>query len=324
MKAIRVHQYGGPEVLKSEDVPDPRPASGQVVVRVHATGVNPVDTYRRAGSAVPKQPLPYTPGSDASGVVESVGAGVSGVKVGDRVYTSGTASGFYDGAYAERALCDAWQVHSLPPSVSFPQGAAMNVPYATAWRALFVKARAQKSETVLVHGASGGVGIAAVQLARTHGLNVIGTAGTDRGLALVREQGADHVLDHSQPDYLDELVALTNDRGVDVIVEMAAHINLGKDLPLLAKGGRVVVIGSRGPVQVNPRDAMARDAIVFGMMLWNGPREEIISIHAALGAGLANGSLKPVINQELPLKGAPRAHELVMQPGAHGKIVLIP
>ncbi len=165
MKAIRVHQYGGPEVLKWEDAPDPKPASGQVVVRVHATGVNPVDTYRRAGNATPKQPLPYTPGSDASGAVESVGAGVTGVKVGDRVYTSGTASGFYDGAYAERVLCDTWQVHPLPPAVSFPQGAAMNVPYATAYRALFVKARAQKDETVLVHGASGGVGIAALQLA---------------------------------------------------------------------------------------------------------------------------------------------------------------
>jgi NADPH2:quinone reductase len=324
MKAIRVHQFGGPEVMKWEDVPDPKPASGQVVVRVHATGVNPVDTYRRAGNAAPKQPLPYTPGSDASGVVESTGPGVTGVKVGDRVYTSGTASGFYDGAYAERVLCDAWQVHPLPPAVSFSQGAAMNVPYATAWRALFVKARAQKNETVLVHGASGGVGIAAVQLARAHGLNVIGTAGTDRGLALAREQGADHVLDHAQPEYLKELMALTNDRGVDVILELAAHINLGKDLPLLAKGGRVVVIGARGPVQVNPRDAMARDAVVFGMMLWNGSREEIIGIHDALVAGLADGSLKPVINQELPLQDAPRAHALVMQPGAYGKIVLIP
>jgi NADPH2:quinone reductase len=324
MKAIRVHQFGGPEMMKLEDVPDPKPASGQVVVRIHATGVNPVDTYRRAGNAASKQPLPYTPGSDASGVVESVGAGVTSVKVGDRVYTSGTASGFYDGAYAERVLCDAWQVHPLPPQVSFSQGAAMNVPYATAYRALFIKARAQKGETVLVHGASGGVGIAAVQLACAQGLSVIGTAGTERGLALAREQGAHRVLNHAEPDYLEKLMELTNGRGVDVILEMAAHINLGKDLPLLAKGGRVVVIGSRGPVQVNPRDAMARDAVVFGMMLWNGTREEIISIHDTLVAGLANGSLKPVINQELPLNDAPLSHELVMQPGAHGKIVLIP
>ena len=324
MKAIRVHQFGGPEVMKLEDVPDPKPAAGQVVVRVHATGVNPVDTYRRAGNAAPKQPLPYTPGSDASGVVESVGTGVTSVMVGDRVYTSGTASGFYDGAYAERVLCDAWQVHPLPPHVSFSQGAAMSVPYATAYRALFIKAHAQKNETLLVHGASGGVGIAAVQLARAQGLAVIGTAGTERGLALVREQGAQHVLDHTQLDYLEKLMALTNGRGVNVILEMAAHVNLGRDLPLLAKGGRVVVIGSRGPVQVNPRDAMARDAVVFGMMLWNGSREEIVGIHNALVAGLANGSLKPVINQELPLKDAPRAHELVMKPGASGKIVLIP
>jgi len=311
-------------VMKLEDVPDPKPTSGQVVVRVHATGVNPVDTYRRAGNAAQKPSLPYTPGSDASGVVESVGAEVTSVKVGDRVYTSGTASGSYDGAYAERALCDAWQVHPLPPQVSFAQGAAMNLPYATAYRALFIKAHAQKGETVLVHGASGGVGIAAVQLARALGLNIIGTAGTERGLARVRDQGAQHVLDHTQPDYLEKLMALTNGRGVDVILEMAAHINLGKDLSLLAKGGRVVVIGSRGPIQVNPRDAMARDATILGMMLWNGPREEIIGIHDALVAGLANGSLRPAINQELPLKDAPRAHELIMQPGASGKIVLVP
>jgi NADPH2:quinone reductase len=200
----------------------------------------------------------------------------------------------------------------------------MNVPYATAYRALFIKARARKGETVLVHGASGGVGIAAVQLACALGLSVIGTAGTERGLALVREQGAQRVLNHTEPDYLEKLMESTNGRGVDVILEMAAHINLGKDLPLLAKGGRVVVIGSRGPVQITPRDAMARDATILGMMLWNGSREEIIGIHDTLVAGLANGSLKPVINQELPLKDASRAHELVMQPGASGKIVLIP
>src|SRR5258708_5435459 len=128
MKAIRVHQFGGPEVMKLEDVRDSRPAAGQAVVRVQATGVNPVDTYRRAGNAVPKQPLPYTPGSDASGTVESVGDGGTSVKVGDRVYTSGTAGAYYDGAYAEQVLCDDWQVHRLPANVSFSQGAAMNVP----------------------------------------------------------------------------------------------------------------------------------------------------------------------------------------------------
>src|SRR5579859_8020831 len=265
MKAICVHEFGGPEVMKLEDASDPKSTSGQVVVRVHATGVNPVDTYRRAGAAVPKQALPYTPGSDASGVVESIGEGVTQVKVGDRVYTTGSVSGIFDGAYAERVLCDAWQVHLLPPNVPFSQGAAINVPYATAYRALFIRARAQRGETVLVHGASGGVGIAAVQLAHAHGLTIIGTAGTERGLALVREQGADHVLNHTQLDYLEQLMSLTSGRGVDVILEMAAHINLGKDLPLLAKGGRVVVIGSRGPVQITPRDAMSRDAVILGM-----------------------------------------------------------
>ena len=324
MKAIRVHAFGGPEVLKLEELPDPKPGAGQVLVRLKAIGVNPVDTYRRAGSTPAKPPLPYIPGADGAGIVEAVGADVRDIKVGARVYISGTASSVSDGAYAELAVCDAWQVHPLPSNVSFAQGAAMNIPYATAYRSLFFKARALPNETLLVHGASGGVGLASVQLARAHGMKIIGTAGTDRGRQLVREQGADHVLDHGATDYTDKLMTLTGNRGVDVILEMAAHINLGKDLTLLAKHGRIVVIGSRGPIEVNPRETMARDAVVMGMMLWNGSREEILSIHAALVAGLANGSLKPVIGKELPLAEAAKAHDAVMAAGAYGKIVLIP
>lgn len=324
MKAIRVHQLGGPDVMRLEDVPDPKPGPGQVLVRVKATGVNPVDTYRRAGITAVKPKLPYMPGSDAAGVVEMVGGDVRRVKVGDRVYATGTAISVHEGAYAELVVCDEWQVHSLPPNVSFSQGAAMNIPYGTAYRSLFFKARALPGETVLVHGASGGVGLASVQLARAHGMKVIGTAGSDRGQRLVLEQGAHHVLDHRAPDYLDQLMALTDNRGADVILEMLSNVNLGKDLTVLAKNGRVVIIGSRGTVEVNPREAMARDAVILGMMLWNGSRAEMVSIHAALVAGLANGTLKPVISQEMPLQDAPRAHEAVMAPGAYGKIVLIP
>src|ERR1051325_7316002 len=214
MKAIRVHEFSGPEVMRLEEIPDPKPGPGQVLVRVKATGVNPVDTYRRAGNAAIKPPLPYIPGSDAAGVIEATGSDVDANQLGARVYTSGTSAGFYDGAYAELVVCDAWQVHPLPSAVSFAQGAAINVPCATAYRALFIRARAFPGETVLVHGASGGVGNAAIQLARAHGLRIIGTAGTERGRQLVLDLGADHVLDHHSAGYLDQVRELTDGRGV--------------------------------------------------------------------------------------------------------------
>ena len=258
MKAIRVHGFGDPDVMKLEETPDVKAGAGQVVIRVYAAGVNPVDTYIRQGTYAIEPDLPYTPGIDAAGTIESVGAGVENVAVGDRVYAAGTLSG----AYAEHALCNASQVHPLPDNVSFAQGAGIFIPYATAYRGLFQRARAVAGEVVLVHGSSGGVGTAAVQLARAAGLTVIGTCGSDRGQALVAEQGAHHVLDHHDPNYLQQVMDLTDGRGVDVILEMLANVNLGNDLSLLAREGRVVVIGSRGTVEINPRDAMARDGPV--------------------------------------------------------------
>jgi NADPH2:quinone reductase len=320
MRAIRVHESGGPEVLKLEDVPDLKPGPGQVLVRVRAAGVNPVDTYIRAGTHAVKPALPYTPGMDAAGDVEAVGEGVTRVAIGDRVYVARTLTG----AYAEQALCNESQVHPLPRHISYSQGAAVNVPYATAYRALFQRAKAVAGESVLVHGASGGVGIASVQLARAAGLKVIGTGGTDEGRALAAKEGAHHVLDHRAPNYLEEVLALTGGQGVDVILEMLANVNLGNDLKVLAKFGRVVVIGNRGSVEINPRDAMGRDAAVLGMTLLNASERELATIHAALVAGLENGSLRPVVGQEIPLSDAARAHEAVMEPGAYGKIVLIP
>ncbi len=319
MKAIRVRRAGGPEVLVLEDVPDPTPGPGEVVVRVRAAGVNPVETYIRSGIFGPVE-APYTPGTDAAGTVESVGEGVRRFRPGDRAYTSGTSTG----AYAERALAREAQVHPLPGRASFAQGAAVGVPYATAWRALFQRARAVPGEVVLVHGASGGVGIAAVQIARAAGLVVLATAGTEDGRALVRAQGAHEVLDHGDPEHLARAVALAGGRGVDVVLEMLANVNLGRDLPALAPGGRVVVVGSRGRVEIDPRDAMRRDAAILGMSLFNASEPDLAAVHAALGAGLENGTLAPAIAREMPLAEAPRAHEAVMAPGARGKIVLVP
>jgi NADPH2:quinone reductase len=320
VKAIRVHQFGGAEVLKLEELPDPQPGPGQVVIRVGAAGVNPVEAYVRTGTYASKPSLPYTPGTDAAGVVTSVGSDVKRVKAGDRVYTTGSKTG----TYAEQTLCDEASVHPLPGHVSFEQGAAIGVPYGTAYRALFIRAQAKPAETILVHGASGGVGTAVVQLAHAIGVTVIGTAGSDAGMKLVREQGAQHALNHSVDGYLDELMKLTDGRGVDAILEMLANKNLAKDLTVLAKKGRVAVIGNRGTIEINPRDAMAREADIRGVTLMNTSPEEYRLIHAALGAGLENGSLKPVIGERIPLAEAARAHETIMGSGTLGKIVLIP
>jgi NADPH2:quinone reductase len=320
MKAIRVHEFGGPEVLRLEEVGNPTPGPKQMVVRIHAAGVNPVESYIRSGTYPFKPAFPYTPGADGAGTVESVGKETMRCAPGDRVYLAGSLTG----TYAEKALCDEQTVFPLPAHVSFAQGAAMHVPYVTAFRALFNRAHARGGETVLIHGASGGVGIAAVQLARAAGLHVVGTAGSDRGRELVASEGAHKVIDHNAPDHFEKALALTSGRGYDVIIEMLANVNLARDLTILARFGRVVVVGSRGPVEINPRDAMTRDGSILALTLPNATPDELRSIHAALVAGLENTTLRPVINQEIPLREAPRAHVSVMASGAYGKFVLVP
>lgn len=320
MKAIRVHEFGGPEVMTLEDVPDLQPGAGQVLVTVKAAGINPVDTYIRSGQYAKRPALPYTPGMDSAGVVASVGEEVIGLTAGDRVYTAGSGTG----TYAGQTLCSESQVHPLPEHVSYQQGAAMGVPYGIAYRALFNRAVVKAGETVLVHGATGGVGIAAVQLARAAGLRVIATGGTEKGLVLALDQGAHYAVSHKSPDHFDEVVRLNRGRGVDVILEMAANINLGNDLKILDQGGRIVVIGSRGPVEIDPRDAMGREASILGIVLFNTSEHELASIHAGLVAGLENRTLRPVIGREMPLAEAHQAHTAVMEPASYGKIVLIP
>ncbi len=324
MQAILAREFGGPEVLKIEEVADPIAGAGHVRVRVHAIGVNPYDTYMRSGSYAIKPDLPYTPGADAAGVIDQVGSGATGWKIGDRVYVSGTAAGKAHGAYAQYAVCTPEQVHRLPDRISFTQGAGLFVPYVTAWRALFGRANTRAGDTVLIHGASGGVGVAATQFAVAAGATAIGTAGTDDGLAVVRKQGAHHAVNHRSPGYLDEITKLANGRGPDVILEMLANVNLDHDLTVIAPGGRVVVIGNRGRVEIDARKIMTKDVSVFGQALWAIPADEMRRAHAAIIAGLASGALNPVVGMELPLKDAALAHQRVMEPGARGKIVLIP
>jgi NADPH2:quinone reductase len=319
MKAIVVREFGAPDVMKIEDVPEPVPGPGQVTIRVRAAGVNPVDTYIRAGAYARKPSLPYSPGTDVGGVVHATGPDVTRLRAGDRVYAHAVVGG-----YAEVALCEEWQAHPLTTNATFQQGAAIGVPYATAWRALLMRAQARPGESVLVHGASGGVGIASLQIARAHGMRIIGTAGSQDGIALVHKQGAHHVLNHREADYLQQVPSLTGGSGVDVVLEMLANVNLDRDLDVLALHGRVVVIGNRGRIEIDPRKAMGRDGTILGMTLFNATRADLEEIHAGIVAGLENGSLSPVIGKELPLADAPKAHVAVMESGALGKIVLVP
>jgi NADPH:quinone reductase len=320
MKAILVREFGGPEVLKLEEVPTPKPAAGQVLARIHAAGVNPYDTYMRNGTYPIKPSLPYTPGSDAAGIVEAIGANVKKVKPGERVYTASTLTG----AYAEYALTREDQVHPLPTKINFVQGAGVWVPYGTAYHALLHSAKARASETVLVHGASGGVGIGCVQMAHAMGLTVFGTAGSQKGLDLIKREGTHQTFDHSKAGYQDEILKATGGRGVDIILEMLANVNLAADSKLLATKGRVIVIGNRGEVTLNARELMTRQASIRAFTLWGISDAEAADIHAGLFAGLENGTLRPVVGKQLPLAEAHRAHKEILEPGAAGKIVLIP
>jgi NADPH2:quinone reductase len=274
----------------------------------------------RNGTYAIKPPLPYTPGSDAAGVVEAVGSGITKVKPGDRVYTAKTVTG----AYAEYVLALEEQVHRLPQNITFDQGAGIWVPYGTAYFALYHHAKARAGETVLVHGASGGVGTAALQMAHAMGLTVFGTAGTDQGLDLVKREGAHQAFNHRKAGYQEEILKATGGKGVDIILEMLANVNLGADLKLLALQGRVIVIGNRGDVTINARDLMSRRGAILAFTLWAATEAETSEIHAGIIAGLENGTLRPVVGKQIPLAEAARAHKEVLEPGASGKIVLVP
>jgi len=320
MKAILVRAFGGPEVLELTDVPDLQPGPGQVLVRMMAAGVNPVETYIRAGTYAKLPPLPFTPGSDGAGVVGSVGAGVdSPIQRGQRVWVAGSVSG----TYAGQAVCDAGRVFALPDAVTFEQGAALGIPCGTAWRALMQRGGAKIGETVLVHGATGGVGVAAVQFAKEAGLRVLATGGSETGRKMLAELGADAVFDHSAEGEADAIRTATGGKGVDIVVEMLANVNLARDLSMLGRGGRVVVVGNRGSIEINPRELMLRDADVRGVMFSNTPPSELAECHSAILRSLAAGRLRPVIGQAFKLADAAEAQRAVLAPAHRGKIVLM-
>lgn len=304
--------------MRLEETDIPQPETGQVLVRVRAVGVNPVDTYLRSGLYAYAPELPYTPGKDAAGIVESIGNGVTKFRPGDRVYTAGSITG----TYAQYCICAEDQLGLLPQNVSFEQGAGVWTPYATAFRALFQKAKCRRGESLLVHGASGGVGIAAIQWAKNAGLTVIGTAGSDDGRQLVMEAGADTVFDHTDDDHFGRIREVAGS-GVDVIIEMLANKNLERDFEALAMFGRIVVVGSRGSINFTPRQAMTKDAVIYGMSLFNATTKDLNEIHDAIYRGLDEGFLRPFIGRRFSLAEAALAHHEIIESKARGKIVLI-
>ncbi|HQA30474.1 MAG TPA: NADPH:quinone reductase [Propioniciclava tarda] len=317
MKAVQASAFGDSSVLSLVELPSSEPGPGEIRVRVHAAGVNPVEVYIRNGGYAAYEPgMPYVPGFDAAGVVDAVGAGVD-CAVGDRVFVASRDTG----TYAELVVADASSVWPLPAGVSFAQGASLGIPGLAAHRALFERGGLKAGEQVLVHGASGAVGYLAVQLARAAGASVIGTAGSDEGLAAVRDLGVP-VVDHRAPDQYDQIKALTGGHGVDLIVEMLANENLVDDFTCLATFGRIVVVGNRGALEFNPRLVMGKDADIRGVANWNASPAARATALGDLAAKLADGSLVPRVGREFPLAEAAAAQDYVMTSKALGKVVL--
>ena len=328
MQAIVVNAFGGPDVLVEQRVPMPEPHAGEVRVRLCAAGVNPVETYLRAGQYAQLPELPYVPGNDGAGIVDACGANLpSGAPhVGERVFVAAARARRCTGTYAEFVVCDASAVAPLPDAVPFEQGAGLGTPGLAAADALFVRARVRPGETVLVHGASGGVGILAVQLAHRIGAVVHGTAGDVRGRQLVERLGARRAFDHHAEGYLDEILAATQGRGVDVVIDMAAQANLMKDAKVAAVRGRIVIVGSRGSLDFDPRALMKADLYpdldVRGMGVNNLHPDELDLVMHALSAAL-QGGMRVIVARSFPLEEAADAHRAVAERGKDGKIVLV-
>jgi len=321
MKAMRAHQFGGPEQLRFEDAPDSQAQAGQVQIRVRAAGINPADLVRLSGRLQPLS-LPYTPGTDVCGEVEAVGSGVTHVKKGDRVF--GRAS---TGGYAEKTCLAASEAIPLPANLSFAEGAAIPIPFYTAYRALHHKAAIKTGETVLVSAGGGGVGVAAIQLAKIAGARVITTVGSAEKVARTRELGADVAINYREQDFAAEVQKLTDGKGVDVIVENVAADNLEKDLGILARDGRIILIGTgtgKGPEgRFAIMYALMKDANLLGMSLVNaGP--VIAEMATALTGLFAAGKLKAIVSKAYPLAEAREALADLVAGRVFGKLVLTP
>ena len=325
MRAVRIHEYGGPEVLVYEEAGTPAPGPGQVLVQVKAAAVNQVDAAIRRNAFPTPKGLPRIPGSDGAGVVEAVGPGVDSPRPGEPVFFTGLGISV-DGSYAEYAVLPAAVMAvPKPDSVSFEEAASLGLAFSAAWYALVRRGALSEGETVLVQGGAGGVGSAAVQLARALGARVFATVVYATDVAGVLELGAEACIDATAADVTAEIERLTDGRRVDLVLELVASENLATDVGLIVRSGRVVVLGA-GPeptVTVPTGAAIAVDADLRFANAGNAGRAGTAETLGEVAGLVDAGKLKPVVGHVLPLEQARRAHELL--DGHHfGKIVLVP
>lgn len=321
MKGILVSEFGSSDVLTYTQLEEVAVGDKEVKISLRSIGINPVETYIRQGTYSLLPELPYTPGKDGAGIIEEVGKEVSNFKIDDRVFVSVNGNN-RRGTYAEEIICSTDFIYPLPDNLNFEEGAALGTTGMTAVHALHQKGKIKPGEFVLIHGATGGVGNIAVQLAKLHGAIVIATAGSSNGMAMLKKLDVDFVLNHRDENYLSVIEKITNHHGIDVIIEMLANVNLGKDLEVMALNGRVVIVGNRGEVTINPRLMMSKDVQVMGFISANMTEKERKENSYQLVAALKSG-VKPVIEQSFSLKEADKAQDFVMsERQALGKIVM--
>ncbi|HZP25665.1 MAG TPA: NAD(P)H-quinone oxidoreductase [Dehalococcoidia bacterium] len=319
MKAVRIHEFGGPEVLTYEDAPDPKPEAGQVLVRIKAASINRGDLSMRAGHLGPL-PLPLTIGWEVAGEIEAVGPGVEGLRPNMRVIAYGP-----NGGYAELCAYNALNVHPIPDSLGFTDAASIPVVFITAWYALIDRGAVKPGETVLVHAAGSGVGVATIQLAKHLGAQVIATAGSQEKLERARELGADHVINYRDQDFGPMVMEITGGRGADVIVDVVGGEVFEKSVPVLAAGGRLCVIGnSSGQKATFDTGQLIRGGrSILGIMTSvrfapGGDRERL---EGALQL-IEQSKMKPIVDKTFPLSQAEEAHRYVADRSNTGKVVL--
>ncbi len=342
MKAVAIRSHGGPEVVNVEDLPDPSAGPGQVVVRVKAAALNHLDIWVRIGWPGLKLAFPHVLGSDVAGVVEAVGPGVEGWKVGDAVVvnpslgcgrcerclsgqenlcrTFAILGEHVSGGMAERFAVPARNVLPKPANLSFEEAAAVPLTFMTAWHALVARAQLRLGETVLVHAAGSGVGTAAVQIAKLMGARVIATAGSDAKLEKARALGADHVVNYETQDFQAEVRKLTEKRGVDVVFEHVGKKTWEKSILSVGIGGRIVTVGATTGYDplTDLRHVFFRQISILGSTM--GTAGELAQVLRFVG----EGKLRPIVDRVLPLADARKAQALLSDRAQFGKVVLVP
>ena len=322
MKAIQVQAHGGQDVLRFEDVPDPKPQAGQALVKLHAIGVNFIDVYHRTG--LYKLPLPFTPGMEGSGVVEAIGADVTEVQPGDRV-----AYAMAIGAYAERALVPSWQLVKLPAGVDFSSAAAAMLQGMTAHYLTHSTYAIQRGDTILLHAAAGGAGLLIVQMAKHRGARVIGTVSTEEKARLARSAGVDEVILYTQTDFEAEVKRLTGGKGLPVVYDSVGKTTYEKSLNCLRPRGMLVLFGqSSGPVPpLDPAILAAKGSLYLtrpSLGHYSATREELLSRAGDVLDWVANGRLKLRVEKTMALSDAADAHRELESRRTTGKLLLIP